>query len=407
MDISEYNPEGDLGILKYGVVGSWKVLPATAQTLPEVVDWAKRVWRLKGRIAIHPLNQKLFFMGFELPEEAIWVMENGSRICRGGVMQLEWWSPSSGCKGVRDIEKEAWIRVVGLPLHLWNGEILKKVGDSCGGFVAMDEGTATKTDLFWARILVKINVNAKHDSVNLIAGDKSYEVQIWWETRPTVAEVTRKSRRYFRGSADIGEEDDQEVCAKGRVSPARTVNCHSSRNGLREVGNRSVMGNCGAAGGVEIGQTRGGRLKVGDKNTSEAQSVLGIRGRKGKSRNTHVMGTLKPKERLGLYLEGAEAQGMGQIQGALEGPSPASLGESARPVGRIYPTTFLAARKGRREEKMVWRTLDGRRLRSAKCRQTKIGVFKRRTQAKTTDAAKDTIKSRSRAERRDTQPRIL
>ena len=43
VDISEYSPKGDLRLLKYGVVGSWKVLPATAQTLTEVVDWAKRV----------------------------------------------------------------------------------------------------------------------------------------------------------------------------------------------------------------------------------------------------------------------------------------------------------------------------------------------------------------------------
>ena len=147
VNISEYSPKGALGLLKYGVVGSWKTLTATTQTLTEVVNWAKRVWRLKGRIAIHPLNQNLFFMGFELSEEAIWVMENESRICRGGVMKLEWWSLSSGCKEIRDQEKEVWIRVVGLPLHLWTGEILKKVGDRCGGFVAMDEGTASKTDL--------------------------------------------------------------------------------------------------------------------------------------------------------------------------------------------------------------------------------------------------------------------
>ena len=208
VDISEYSPNGDLGLLKYGVVGSWKVLPAKTQTLTEVVDWAKRVWRLKGRIAIHPLNHNLFFMGFELSEEAIWVMENGSRICRGGVMQLEWWSPFSGCKGIRDQEKEAWIRVVGLPLHLWTGEILEKVGDSCGGFVAMDEGTASKTDLLWARILVKINTKEKLDSINLIVGDRSYAIQIWWEIRPTVAEVISKSSRAIGDPADAGEEDD-------------------------------------------------------------------------------------------------------------------------------------------------------------------------------------------------------
>ena len=180
VDISECSPKGDLGLLKYDVMGSWKVQPATTQSLTEVVAWAKRVWRLKGRIVIYPLNQNLFFMGFELSKEVIWVMENGSRIFRGGVMQLEWWSPSSGCKGIRDQKKEVWIKVVGLPLHLWTGEILKKVGDSCGGFVALDEGTASKTDLLWARIMVKMNSNAKPKSVNLFAGARSYELQIWW-----------------------------------------------------------------------------------------------------------------------------------------------------------------------------------------------------------------------------------
>ena len=173
LDISECRPKGDLGLLKYGVVGSWKAQPATAQSLIEVKAWAKRVWKLKGRIAIHPLNQNMFFMGFKLSEEASWVMENGSRICRGGVMQLEWWTPSSGCNGLRDQEKEVWIRVVGLPLHLWTGEILKKVGDNCGGFVALDEDTASKTDLHWARILVKMNSNVKLASVNLLAGARS------------------------------------------------------------------------------------------------------------------------------------------------------------------------------------------------------------------------------------------
>ena len=346
MDISENSPKGDLGLLKYGVVGKWKVLPAAAQTLTEVVDWAKSAWRLKGCIAIYPLNQNLFFMGFELPEEAIWVMENGNRICRGGVMQLEWWSPSSGCKGIRDQETEAWIRVVGLPLHLWTGEILKKVGDSCGGFVAMDEGTTSKTELLWARILVKMSSNAKHDSVNLIEGDRSYEVQIWWEIRLTVAEEGRKSSRSTGGTADIGEEDDRDARAKGHLSPARVANCHTSRNELREVGNRPVMGNCSAAGRLEIGQMRGVKLKVGDKKKFEGQNALGIRGRKGKPINSHKMDLLK--ERVGLHLEGAGAKGVGQIQGALVGPSPASPGEkSERPNGRIYHT----ACKEKREEK--------------------------------------------------------
>ena len=94
-------------------------------------------------------------------------------------MHLEWWNPSTGCTRRKVQAHEAWIRVVGLPLHLWTREILKKVGDNCGGFVAMDNGTALRMDLLWARILVKMNGMGKPSIVNLLARARSYELQIW------------------------------------------------------------------------------------------------------------------------------------------------------------------------------------------------------------------------------------
>ena len=289
-------------------------------------------------------------MGFESPEEAIWVMENGSRIFRDGVMQLEWWTPSLGCNGKRDQEKEAWIRVVGLPLHLWTGEILKKVGDSIGGFVALDEETASKTDFHWARILVKMNSNVKPASVILLAGARSYELQIWWEIRPTVAEVFTRSSRTFGDPADTGEEDDRDACAKGRVKPALAVKRHTSRDEQSEVGNRSFLGNCGLAGRLTGGQTRGVSSKAGAKKSFEFQNVLGIRGRKGKPKKLLLKDTVK--ERSGPNLEGIAAQGPGQTEGVVVGPYQASFGEhSARPTGWNSHTTLWAECKGRIEEK--------------------------------------------------------
>ena len=129
----------------------------------------------------YPLNQNLFFMGFDSLEEANWVMENGSRSFRGEVLHLEWWTLSRGCTGRKGQDQEAWIRVIGLPLHLWIGEILKKVGYSCEGFFALDKETTLRTNLLWARILVKMNSMGKPSSVNLLAGARSYELQIWWE----------------------------------------------------------------------------------------------------------------------------------------------------------------------------------------------------------------------------------
>ena len=246
LDISDCCQKGELGLLKYGVVGSWKARPDTAQSLLEVEAWAKRVWKLKGHIAIYPLNLNLFFMGFELSEEARWVMENGSRICRGGVLKLEWWTPYLGCNGLRDQENDVWIRVVGLPLHLWTGEILKKVGDNCGGFIALDESTASKTDLHWARILVKMNSNVKPASVNLLAGARSYELQIWWEIRPSVAEVFPRSSRPPGEPTDPGEEDNRDTRANGRVKSGWTIKRHNDKDGQNKEGIRTTL-ECGAA----------------------------------------------------------------------------------------------------------------------------------------------------------------
>ena len=166
-----------------------------------------------------------------------------------------------------------------------------------------------------------------------------------------MVEVIKKSSRYFGGPTDIGEEDDRDTRAKGRVNPERKANCQSFRNGLRDVGNRTGMGNCVAAGSLEIGQTCGGRLKVGDKQKFVFQNAVGNRGRNGKSTNSHVMDPLKDRAR--LYPVGAAAQGMGQIHGVLKGPSIASPGEKNEwPTGRIFHTNPRFASKGRSEEKM-------------------------------------------------------
>ena len=53
------------------------------------------------------------------------------------------------------MEKEAWVRLVGLLVHLWSRYILKRIGDGCGGFLVMDEDTAFLSELRWARIKVK------------------------------------------------------------------------------------------------------------------------------------------------------------------------------------------------------------------------------------------------------------
>ena len=120
--------------------------------------------------------------------------------------------------------------MVGLPLHPWTREILKKVVNSCGGFVAMDKGTTLRTDLLWARILVKRNGMGKPSYVNLLTGARSYELQIWWEIQPRVVEVYPRRNRAARVLVEPREED---TCCWTRECQERRNDSCSSRGAER------------------------------------------------------------------------------------------------------------------------------------------------------------------------------
>ena len=126
--------------------------------LQELETWAKVAWRLKGNVSFTYLNRDLLFLEFDFPDDAKRVLELGRRSFRGDFLQLEWWNPTIGCVSRKDQAKETWIRVVGLPLHLWTHEILRMLGDCCWGFLAIDEDTTLRTKTLWERMMVRTNV---------------------------------------------------------------------------------------------------------------------------------------------------------------------------------------------------------------------------------------------------------
>ena len=70
LDISESISKGNLGLLKNRMVGGWKSQKKVELSLIELEVWAKRAWRLKGRVQFQQLNQNTFFLDFDLVEEA-------------------------------------------------------------------------------------------------------------------------------------------------------------------------------------------------------------------------------------------------------------------------------------------------------------------------------------------------
>ena len=273
LDISDYILKGDLGLLKDGVVGSWKTKSITNTIPSEMEAWAKKVWRLKGNMSFHPLNQNLFFMGFDLTEEADWVMENGSRICRGEALLLERWTPSTGCMRSKGQYQEVWLRVVGLPLHLWTEEILVTIGDSCGGFVTMDEETSLLKNLLWARILVKMKSSGRPTSVNLLAGARSYEIQLWWEIQPRVTEVYPRRLRREMEMANPSVEDEGKPRADGRVIAESGTKEHILQVVQRDMGHWQALHKSGTEGILRQKLDNGGITRVGTTSQCEIQKI--------------------------------------------------------------------------------------------------------------------------------------
>ena len=124
-------------------------------------SWAKNSWFLEGNLWLSNVRENILLMEFEFADETERVHNSGTRRFRGRNFCLEKWKPFVGClEGDRGGARLVWVRILGLPLHLWRRSLFKKFGDSCGRFVTVDENTAERRNLKWARVLVETRLAA-------------------------------------------------------------------------------------------------------------------------------------------------------------------------------------------------------------------------------------------------------
>ena len=223
VDVGDCGYGKEAGSLQFCMIGRWKKNPESYPMVEELEVWFREAWRLNEGVKLAVLNKELLLLEFKSPEKAKWVYESGRRSFKVGVLQLDWWSPESGCIRSKGSVQEAWIRVVGLPLHLWTTEIFRKLGDECGGFVAVDEDTELKKEAKWARLLIKMSGKVRPSAVNILEGPRTYELQIWWEILPWVTGVFPASSRFV--GRNPKEEDEEGTHAVERVGrPCQSCN---------------------------------------------------------------------------------------------------------------------------------------------------------------------------------------
>ena len=141
----------------------------------------------------------------------------------------------------------------------------------------MDKATTHRKDLRWVRILVKNSCYRKPSSINMLAGARSYELQIWWEIQPKVVGVYPKVYRPKGSWTKPSEEDEVDSRAKERVSEAFGKMLHTAQEWQWVESQKMRQELCGSAGGMIQPLKCFGTPKVGPKICCVSQNNLGTK----------------------------------------------------------------------------------------------------------------------------------
>ena len=110
----------------------------------------------------------------------------------------------------------------------------------------MDKETSLMDNLLWARILVKIEGSGRPTSVILLAGARSYKIQLWWEIQPRVTEVYPCRIRRETEMVNLVVEDEGKTRALQRVTADREARRHYPRVVQGERGQWQALCSSGA-----------------------------------------------------------------------------------------------------------------------------------------------------------------
>ena len=182
LEVGEREVCGRLDQMRQCLVGRWGIFSAPLPELEYVRSWTCQNWEVKGKLKVAVLGRGLLLFDFDLPYEVERVLARGKISIKENFIILDKWNPEVGCSCKKSNADEAWVRVVGLPLHLWSFEVFKRIRDGCGGFVAVDEDTRSLTELQWAWILVKRVEREVLNSAHIVLGLGCHSLQLWWES---------------------------------------------------------------------------------------------------------------------------------------------------------------------------------------------------------------------------------
>ena len=258
-----------------------------------------KLWGLKGNLGLAKLEDGKALLEFELITEAVKALDMAEISVGGFVIQLEKWSPMSGCLMEEEKEREAWVRIVGLPISLWNRDILSKIGEVGGGFLGIDVKTERMEELQWARIRVRRVEEKTPNMVEIWVENMCYSLTLWWETRPTLRVLPTGGKG--KSVATEGEVEGEPQPREGkRVREAEGGSRLEVQTQSADVTRRLTYGSgrpMECYRGLNGPQLKPQGAEIVQSGPVELGFLVKPRGSKGSNPSSSSMGSFGPKEK--------------------------------------------------------------------------------------------------------------
>ncbi|PKU68571.1 hypothetical protein MA16_Dca020839 [Dendrobium catenatum] len=149
----------------------------------------RKVWKLKGTMKLLSLSDGFFMLKFSSHEDYDMALAGGVWFFLGKPFVLQKWVPNF--KPVREefTSVPIWFKILDLPLPCWTPEGISRIASKVGIPLAVDDLTAEKSRLTYARVCVQVSKDCVYPEIipiTILGEPFSLKIQYEWKPEPCV-----------------------------------------------------------------------------------------------------------------------------------------------------------------------------------------------------------------------------
>ncbi|CAN0825304.1 hypothetical protein LINGRAHAP2_LOCUS364 [Linum grandiflorum] len=176
----------------------------------EFRNWANRSWGVNKDILIQSMGDDLWMMTCNGNEEVKRIMALNRWRFGDIPLKVDGWIKDAGRSVVLLDVDVGWVLIRGIPLHLRSTELVRSLGDICGGFLDSEEVSVLTS------VRIKVKIQGKLPEVIPICyGDEIYPVRVDFESAPVPASFRGKSSllKEWKGKNKIFADNLDAACS--------------------------------------------------------------------------------------------------------------------------------------------------------------------------------------------------